>query len=245
MSCGVCRSPGCSAQLAYGERRRRIEREEGRIPLTRLAVTTTRIPLSPEVVNSSRRRRSRRLWQVLPRLKLLPSSPITVTATSLSPAFTNECAERGKKTKWSSNKTVDVTTLGNLCVDIVLNVPQLPPASVEEKFTYMKRLVAAPPDESYWEGGGNCNLTIAGARLGLHCVTLGHVGNEKFGHFLHRVLENEGIEHVDIQEEDNSPIGDDDYDGSTLLCWVLVDPSHQHAFCRYVLALFLCFHGIP
>jgi hypothetical protein len=40
-----------------------------------------------------------------------------------------------------------VTTLGNLCVDIVLNVPELPPASVEEKFTYMKRLVAAPPDE--------------------------------------------------------------------------------------------------
>ncbi|KAH8947085.1 hypothetical protein BDL97_11G022100 [Sphagnum fallax] len=231
MSCGVCRSPGCSAQLAYGEQRRRIEREEGGIPLTRLAVTTTRIPLSPEVVNSSRRRRSRRIWQVLPRLKLLPSPPITVTATSLSPAFPNECAEKGKKTKWSSNKTVDVTTLGNLCVDIVLNVPQLPPASVEEKFTYMKRLVAAPPDESYWEGGGNCNLTIAGARLGLHCVTLGHVGNEKFGHFLHRVLENEGIEHVDIQEEDNSPIGDDDYDGSTLLCWVLVDPSHQHAFC--------------
>jgi sugar/nucleoside kinase (ribokinase family) len=99
--------------------------------------------------------------------------------------------------------------------------------------------------QSYWEGGGNCNLTIAGARLGLHCVTLGHVGNEKFGHFLHRVLENEGIEHVDIQEEDNSPIGDDDYDGSTLLCWVLVDPSHQHAFCRYVLTLFLCVHGIP
>jgi hypothetical protein len=147
MSCGVCRSPGCSAQLAYGEQRRRIEREEGRIPLTRLAVTTTRVPLSPEVVNSSRRRRSRRIWQVLPRLKLLPSPPITVTATSLSPAFPNECAEKGKKTKWSSNKTVDVTTLGNLCVDIVLNVPQLPPASVEEKFTYMKRLVAAPPDE--------------------------------------------------------------------------------------------------
>jgi hypothetical protein len=65
-----------------------------------------------------------------------------------------------------------------------------------------------------------------GVKLGLHCVTLGHVWNEKFNHLLHHVLENKGIEHVNIQEEDNSPIGDDDYDGSTLLCWVLIDPSH-------------------
>jgi hypothetical protein len=42
---------------------------------------------------------------------------------------------------------VDVTTLRNLCVDIVLNVLQLPLASIEEKLMYMKRLVVAQLDE--------------------------------------------------------------------------------------------------
>lgn len=86
--------------------------------------------------------------------------------------------------------------------------------------------------QSCWEGGGNANVAIAGSRLGLNCVTLGHVGDEKFGHFLHRVLDTEGVQRVDIQGGDRSSIGDDDYDGSTLLCWVLVDPQRQHAFCR-------------
>ena len=44
-------------------------------------------------------------------------------------------------------KDADLTTLGNLCVDIVLNVPQLPPPSREERKAYMERLAASPPDE--------------------------------------------------------------------------------------------------
>lgn len=44
-------------------------------------------------------------------------------------------------------RNIDVTTFGNLCVDIVLNVPTLPPASVEEKLEYMKNLARSSPDE--------------------------------------------------------------------------------------------------
>jgi hypothetical protein len=44
-------------------------------------------------------------------------------------------------------RTIDVTTLGNLCVDIVLNVNVLPPSSTPEKLSYMKDLASSPPDE--------------------------------------------------------------------------------------------------
>ena len=44
-------------------------------------------------------------------------------------------------------KAVDVATLGNLCVDIVLNVPNLPPAKKEDRKAYMDRLAASPPDK--------------------------------------------------------------------------------------------------
>ena len=47
-------------------------------------------------------------------------------------------------------KNADVTTLGNLCVDIVLNVPVLPPSSREEKKNYFERLSAYPPDQVFF-----------------------------------------------------------------------------------------------
>lgn len=42
-------------------------------------------------------------------------------------------------------KHVDVATLGNLCVDIVLNVPHLPPPSLHERKAFMERLASSPP----------------------------------------------------------------------------------------------------
>ena len=44
-------------------------------------------------------------------------------------------------------KHVDVATLSNLCVDIVLNVPQLPPPSPLQRKAFMDRLAQAPPDK--------------------------------------------------------------------------------------------------
>ncbi|CAM8988014.1 unnamed protein product [Rhodiola kirilowii] len=127
-------------------------------------------------------------------------------------------------------KEVDVATLGNLCVDIVLNVPQLPPASMEERKKYMDQLSASPPDKKNWEAGGSCNMAIAASRLGLSCITIGHVGKEIYGNFLVDVLQNENIGMVGMDKDDNVT---NNFSASreTLLCWVLVDPSQRHGFC--------------
>lgn len=44
-------------------------------------------------------------------------------------------------------KEIDVATLGNLCVDIVLNVPKLPPKPLDERKAYMEELSNLPPDK--------------------------------------------------------------------------------------------------
>ncbi|KAG4976738.1 5-dehydro-2-deoxygluconokinase 1 [Glycine soja] len=132
----------------------------------------------------------------------------------------------------NSWKHVDVATLSNLCVDIVLNVPQLPPPSPLQRKAFMDRLAQSPPDKKYWEAGGNCNMAIAAARLGLNCISIGHVGNEIYGKFLSDVLRDEGIGLVGMITNDdivNSSSGSASCE--TLLCWVLVDPLQRHGFC--------------
>ncbi|MCO5547077.1 hypothetical protein L7F22_000518 [Adiantum nelumboides] len=124
------------------------------------------------------------------------------------------------------SRDIDVTTFGNLCVDIVLNVSTLPPTNYNEKLAYMNNLARLLPDKKFWEAGGNSNFAIAAARLGLHCAALGHVGYEKYGTFLHEVLEKEGVQVIRLEEEDIRE--------ETLVCWVLVDSNHCHGFCRYV-----------
>lgn len=122
-----------------------------------------------------------------------------------------------------------MATLGNLCVDIVLNVPKLPSSNKEERKAFMEQLAASPPDKKYWEAGGNCNLIFAAARLGLRVFTLGHVGNEIYGDFLVDVLENEGVSMVGMRENSGAVKCTNSYE--TLLCWVLVDPFQKHDFC--------------
>uniref|UniRef100_A0A6I9QA22 Uncharacterized protein LOC105032644 n=2 Tax=Elaeis guineensis var. tenera TaxID=51953 RepID=A0A6I9QA22_ELAGV len=126
-------------------------------------------------------------------------------------------------------KGVDLATLGNLCVDIVLSVPSLPPKPLDERRAYMEQLATSPPDKKYWEAGGNCNLAIAAARLGLHVATLGHVGDEIYGHFLLDVLQDECISIVGMNENAEATVHNSFYE--TLLCWVLVDPFQKHGFC--------------
>ncbi|KAK1310852.1 hypothetical protein QJS10_CPA08g00172 [Acorus calamus] len=127
-------------------------------------------------------------------------------------------------------RDADLATLGNLCVDIVLGVPSLPSGDAAERKAYMERLSASPPDKRYWEAGGNCNLSIAAARLGLHCFALGHVGDEVYGCFLLDVLRQEGIDMVGMNEDtEAAALHIADYE--TLLCWVLVDPFQRHGFC--------------
>lgn len=44
-------------------------------------------------------------------------------------------------------KEIDVATIGNLCVDIVLSVPKLPPKPLDERKAYMEELSKSPPDK--------------------------------------------------------------------------------------------------
>lgn len=131
-------------------------------------------------------------------------------------------------------KEIDVATLGNLCVDIVLDVPELPPRPLDQRKAFLAELSKSPPDKRFWEAGGNCNVAIASARLGLRCAAIGHVGDEIYGDFLIEVLHSEGINMVEMNEEENvvdSSSSAADYE--TLLCWVLVDPLHRHGFCSW------------
>lgn len=132
--------------------------------------------------------------------------------------------------KFSGKKEFDVATLGNLCVDVVLNVPSLPPSSFDERKHYMEQLAKSPPDKKHWEAGGNCNMAIAAARLGLHCIAIGHVGDEIYGKFLLDVLQDEGINLIEMREDDGN-ISSSSSAYETLLCWVLVDPLQKHGFC--------------
>ncbi|KAH9602775.1 hypothetical protein KSS87_023062 [Heliosperma pusillum] len=127
-------------------------------------------------------------------------------------------------------KNVDIATLGNLCVDIVLNVPHLPPKLKPEREAYMLNLASSPPDKQYWEAGGQCNTAIAAARLGLQCTTIGHVGSEIYGQFLRDVLREEGISFVEMVDDPDA-IRNASEAYNTLLCWVLVDPLQRHGFC--------------
>lgn len=80
--------------------------------------------------------RRRRLW--------LDSQPATILSVR-SRVGDRIGAVKGGKGRVL--KDVDLATLGNLCVDIVLNVPRLPPANKEERKAYMDHLAASPPDK--------------------------------------------------------------------------------------------------
>ncbi|WCJ21659.1 pfkB-like carbohydrate kinase family protein [Euphorbia peplus] len=166
--------------------------------------------------------------------RLRPQSAFTCTGIHLShhSSIVPEIAHHAHHWKLRSLalKNTDVATLGNLCVDIVLNVPQLPPRSPDARKAYMDHLSASPPDKKYWEAGGNCNMAIAAARLGLRCSAIGHVGHEIYGKFLQDVLRDEGISMVGMCEN-LDVIDSSSASYETLLCWVLVDPLQRHGFC--------------
>lgn len=63
------------------------------------------------------------------------------------PKYSLSVAQGERLTSFGVDKEFDVATLGNLCVDIVLNVPELPPNSREERKAYMDELSQSPPDK--------------------------------------------------------------------------------------------------
>ncbi|KAG2453003.1 hypothetical protein HYH02_002339 [Chlamydomonas schloesseri] len=158
---------------------------------------------------------------------------------------------------------IDVCGLGNLCVDAVLPLPELPPPDRELRRQLLDTLTASPPPRSSWEVGGNCNFMVAASRLGLATASVGHIGTDIYGGFMDEVLREEGVQattriapttstststtsssssssttttngKANGNGNGSAPaIGGGSLD-STLICFVLVDPASRHAFCsRY------------
>jgi hypothetical protein len=147
---------------------------------------------------------------------------------------------------------------GNLCVDVVVHVPQLPATGTEVRKALLKQLSQKHVLQTDLEVGGNCNFLVAAARLGLRVAAVGHTGNDQFGKFLVDVLQVSGcapgaqpgcahLTHAErtayrsmahVQAEGRGcavhPMGTEltaSARDATLVCFVLVDPSSQHAFC--------------
>lgn len=71
----------------------------------------------------------------------------------------------------SRRKQFDVVALSNLCVDIVVQVDQLPPADEPSRRALLQQLTAQPPPVEQWEVGGCC-LTIGTVLCALSMHTL-------------------------------------------------------------------------
>jgi len=143
---------------------------------------------------------------------------LSVSATQ-APASTN-----GKSTGVDDERRKgSVVALNNLCVDIMVEMDVLPGAGAAAKRATLLQLQGSPPpDTSAWEVGGASNFAIAAARLGVDCTCLGHLGRDSYGDFMRETMAAEGVH---VQELSTRPTAE------TLVCWVLVDPQHQHSFC--------------
>ncbi len=57
-------------------------------------------------------------------------------------------------------------------------------------------LTENPPSQESWEVGGNCNFMIAAARLGLSVGSVGHMGADVYGEYVHQVLRVSATAHL-------------------------------------------------
>ena len=122
---------------------------------------------------------------------------------------------------------------GNMCVDVLLPPAPIPSPETLKTAETLASFADADPPESSWEVGGNCNFLIAAARIGLRAECVGHVGDDKYGDFIKRVLADEGVPFRRLASAEF--VRDSRRDMSeTLLCFVLTDGDGGHAFCsRY------------
>lgn len=66
---------------------------------------------------------------------------------------------------------------------------QVPPTEVVKTPEYLEQLAAEPDDPSNWELGGQTNVLISAARLGLRAAAVCSLGTDAHGAFLRRELE--------------------------------------------------------
>lgn len=121
-------------------------------------------------------------------------------------------------------KPFDVVHLGNLCLDIIVPVADLPPSHPGIRADLLEQLTAKPPSAVSWEVGGASNFMITAARLGQRVACLGQLGDDVYGTFFRSTMVEEGIETLPPLTYEAAA------EFATLLCFVLVDPQSRHAF---------------
>ena len=104
-----------------------------------------------------------------------------------------------------------VVSIGDLVVDVILSVPQLPVKAAEHQILEGLQM----------EPGGAGNFLVAGSRLGMEMTALGAIGKDMFSHALLDMLVGENVQVDGLLEQAQ---------GSTTTVFVLEDASRQHVF---------------
>lgn len=108
-------------------------------------------------------------------------------------------------------RQLDVLTLGDLVVDLIVAVDHFPIRPGEHQVSDLQTL----------EAGGACNLLIAASRLGLRSGALARLRDDIYGRFLMDALQEEGVHvaGVDCRPE-----------WHTTVALALVAPNGEHVF---------------
>jgi sugar/nucleoside kinase (ribokinase family) len=104
-----------------------------------------------------------------------------------------------------------VVSLGDLVVDVVVAIPQLPVHAGHHQIVRDLRI----------EPGGAGNFLIAGSRIGMSMAALGTIGADIYGTAVIDILKDEGIDIEGVIQETGS---------SSTIVLVLVDDQGRHVF---------------
>lgn len=109
------------------------------------------------------------------------------------------------------SKSFQIVSVGDLVIDVILSVPQLPVKAGEHQILNGMQL----------EPGGAGNFLVAGARLGMKMMALGALGEDIFSDALLKMLIDENIEVGGLVRQSK---------GSSTTVFVLEDALHEHVF---------------
>lgn len=104
-----------------------------------------------------------------------------------------------------------VVSLGDLVVDVVVAIPQLPVLAGQHQFVRNLRI----------EPGGAGNFLIAGSRIGMSMAALGTIGADVYGTAVIDILKAEGIDIEGVIQDTGT---------SSTIVIVLVDDQGRHVF---------------
>lgn len=91
-----------------------------------------------------------------------------------------------------ASRKMDFTAIGRLCIDLNANEINRP---MEDTMTFTK-----------YVGGSPANIAIGMSRLGLKTAFVGKIADDQMGRFIHRYLENNGIDTSNVVTDDTGAV---------------------------------------